>query len=130
MEFKILSNIELLNLAKEKSKDDRALTLVVINIIREVENRRLHLELGYRSLFEHVTKELGYDESAANRRITAARLTRQIPAIEDKLAEGKLTLSNLVQAQVFFNREAKLKNQNVTLEEKKEILELIENKSK
>ena len=130
MEFKNLSNRELLTLAKEKSKDDRAATLVVINIIREVENRRLHLELGYGSLFEYVTKELGFDESAANRRITAARLTRQIPAIEDKLAEGKLTLSNLVQAQVFFNREAKLKNQKVTLEEKREILGLIENKSK
>ena len=130
MNLKYLSNIDLLSLAKEKSKDDRAASLVAINVIREVEDRRLHLELGYGSLFEYVLTELGYDESAANRRITAARLTRQIPAIEDKIAQGKLTLSNLVQAQVFFNREAKLKNQKVTLEEKREILELIENKSK
>jgi hypothetical protein len=77
-----------------------------------------------------VTKELGYDETAANRRITAARLSRQIPEIENKVAEGKLSLSNLVQDQIFFNKETKLKNQKISVDQKREILNLLENKSK
>ncbi len=124
-----LSDIELLNLIKEKSKQERNLTLEVINLIREVEKRRLYLKLNFGSLFEYVTKELGFEESAANRRISASRLIREFPEAEEEIRDGTLTLSNIVQAQVFIRREEKLKSKRLPREEKKMVMDLVKNKS-
>ncbi len=124
-----LSDLELLNLIKEKSKQERNLTLEVINLIREVEKRRLFLKLNYGSLFEYVTKELGFEESAANRRISASRLIREFPEAEEEIRDGSLTLSNIVQAQVFIRREEKLKSKRLPREEKKKVMDLVKNKS-
>jgi 5-methylcytosine-specific restriction endonuclease McrA len=129
MNFKILSNTELLKLAIEKSQGERELSLEVIKLLREVESRRLFLELGFGSMFDYATKELGYEESAANRRISASRLIREIPEAEEKIREGKLTLSNIVQAQVFFRNEEKIHKTKPTPEQKREVLSLLENKS-
>lgn len=124
-----LSNNELLDLIKNKSQEEKHLTLEVIQLIREVEMRRLFLELGYGSLFDYVTKELGYEETSAVRRISAARLIKVIPELEQKVAEGRLSLSSLNQAQSFFRREEKLQSKKLSVESKKEVLELLENKS-
>ncbi len=124
-----LSDLELLNLIKEKSKQERNLTLEVINLIREVEKRRLFLKLNFGSLFEYVTKELGFEESAANRRISASRLIREFPEAEEEIRDGSLTLSNIVQAQVFIRREEKLKSKGLPREEKKKVMDLVKNKS-
>ncbi len=124
-----LSDLELLNLIKEKSRQERNLTLEVINLIREVEKRRLYLKLNFGSLFEYVTKELGFEESAANRRISASRLIREFPESEEEIRDGSLTLSNIVQAQVFIRREEKLKSKSLPREEKKKVMDLVKNKS-
>ncbi len=124
-----LSDLELLNLIKEKSKQERNLTLEVINLIREVEKRRLYLKLNFGSLFEYITKELGFEESAANRRISASRLIRDFPEAEAEIRDGSLTLSNIVQAHVFIRREEKLKSKRLPREEKKKVMDLVKNKS-
>jgi hypothetical protein len=127
--FHSVSNKALLDLAKAKSRQERALSLEVITLLREIDARRLYLGLGFGSLFDYVTKELGYEESAANRRIAACRLIREVPEVEEKIKAGKLSLSNIVQAQVFFRKEAKLQNKKPDRDEKKEVLTLLENKS-
>src|SRR5438128_2624462 len=110
-----ISNHELIELIKAKAKSEKRLTIEVIKLIHEIEKRRLHLDLGFGSVFEFVTKELGYDEGAALRRISAARLLHQIPEIESKVSVGKLSLSNIASAQVFFRREEKLRNEKLSL---------------
>jgi hypothetical protein len=42
-------------------------------MILDFEDNKYHIELGYSSLFEWLTKAHGYDEGSANRRIQAAR---------------------------------------------------------
>jgi hypothetical protein len=59
----------------------------------EVENRRLHLDAGYPSMFAYCTGRLGLSEDEAYRRIEVARLARRVPMIFQLIAEGRLSLS-------------------------------------
>ena len=53
-----------------------------------VEERRLHLEAGNRSMFDYCCRRLGLSESEAFHRLTAARLARRFPAI---FGDGRFT---------------------------------------
>ncbi len=63
--------------------------------LAEVDERRLHLELGFQSLFAYCTKELGMCEATAGRRIVAARICGRFPGIFERVASGALQLSTL-----------------------------------
>ena len=54
----------------------------------ETERRKIYLKSGYSSLFEYSITELGYSESQAMRRITAARCIVKFPDVF-RLLEGK-----------------------------------------
>jgi hypothetical protein len=58
----------------------------------EVERRRLHLGLGYPSMFEYCTGHLGYSNSAAGRRVQAARCIRDYPEVCGLLEKNELNL--------------------------------------
>src|SRR5436305_783338 len=116
-----LDNETLLQKTKFLAVEERKITISVLHHLREIYRRRLYAK-SYSSLFEFVTRELGYSDAAAQRRIAAMRLLTEIPEIEEKIESGDLTLSNAAQAQKLFQTEAKL-NQPFSLEEKKEILE-------
>jgi hypothetical protein len=125
MNLRYLSNKILLENLISLVKKERELTLQVLHHLREIERRSLFSELGYSSLFEYVVRELKYSESAAQRRISSMRLLRELPELETKIEEGVLTLSHLSQAQSFFRQE-----KVGTIDEKREILFHLENKSK
>jgi hypothetical protein len=57
------------------------------------------------------------------------RLIKDIPDAEAKLISGELSLKTLTSVQNFLNTEERQLNQNYTLEQKKQILQSIENKS-
>ena len=79
MDFKKISNEEL-NLRLEKlARSERKLTHVILLHINEVDSRDLHLKMGYESLFSYLVKALHYSESAAYRRLQAARLLKTNP---------------------------------------------------
>jgi hypothetical protein len=59
----------------------------------EVEDRRLHLDAGYPSLFAYCVARLGFTEDEAYRRINVARLARRAPIVFTWIAEGRLSLS-------------------------------------
>jgi hypothetical protein len=71
-----LSDRELLSRVKDLVSRERAVTLEILVHLIEVERRRLHLGLGYASMFDYCTRHLGYSSSAASRRIQAARCVR------------------------------------------------------
>ena len=70
-------------------------TAVMLAHLGEVDARRLHLALGYGSLFAYCTEALGLSESAAYKRIQVARLGRRLPAVLDAVAGGRVHLSGL-----------------------------------
>ncbi len=64
----------------------------ILHALREVELRKLHLELGYPDLYRFAMKELGYSAGAAHRRISAMRLLNSIQEVASKLESGELGL--------------------------------------
>jgi hypothetical protein len=123
-----LADPELLSATRTLVAEERRITALVLAYLEEVERRRLHLQ-RHSSLFEYCRKDLGYSESEANARISAMRLSREVPEVAVALEEGKLSLTNLVKAQVFFNQEKVRVGKAVSQAEKKELLQELEGKS-
>jgi hypothetical protein len=63
--------------------------------LAEVEERRLHLKAATSSLFDYCLRRLGFSESEAFHRITAARLGRRFPVIFELLRKRSIHLSAL-----------------------------------
>ncbi len=61
--------------------------------LAEVEMRKLYLERGHPSMFVYCVEELRFSESAAYRRIRAARLGREFPRILRAIRSGELHLT-------------------------------------
>lgn len=124
MNLKGLSNKNLLSTTKDLVARERGITLEIIEHLQEIETRSLFAQAAFPSLFEYVVKELGYSESAAQRRISALRLIKTQPELKEKIKEGELTLSTLALAQSFFRAEG---IQDAEL--KKDLLKELERKS-
>jgi hypothetical protein len=127
-EIKKLKNEELLQRTKYLAVKERKITLQILHHLQEISRRRLFAERGYSSLFKYATKELGYSDASAMRRLQAMELLNELPEVEDKIKEGALSLSVVAQAQRTFQIEAKL-SQAFDQDEKKNILQSLEYKS-
>ncbi len=75
---------------------DRATTAALLAHLAEVDERRLYLPAAYPSLYAYCVGELRMSEDTAYKRIRAARMARQCPAIFATLADGRLSLSSVL----------------------------------
>ena len=94
----------LLAQTRQLARHEQALQVLVLDHLREIEARGLHLTRGYGSLFDYVVHELGYTAAAAWRRIKAMRLCSATNGARELLQDGKLNLSNAAQLQNLFER--------------------------
>jgi hypothetical protein len=126
MNIKLKSNEELINALKLQVENERKLLMEILYSLREVEERKLHLKMGYTDLYTFAMKELGYSAGASHRRISAMRLLNSVPEVAPKLESGELGLENASQAQVFFRKEdqrrKELGESKLTLDEKREVV--------
>src|SRR6185437_12884564 len=99
MNLKYKKNSELVVELKSLVENERKLLIEILHYLREIEFRKLHLEMGYPDLYEFAMRELGYSSGAAYRRISAMRLLKAVPEIEEKLSSGELSLQNAAHAQ-------------------------------
>jgi 5-methylcytosine-specific restriction endonuclease McrA len=90
-----LSNDTILSRIRKLARCERALTLRVLVHLNEIERRKLHLQLGYRSMFDFCTSALGYSASAAGRRIQVARAVVRFPEIHDLLQSNEVTVCTI-----------------------------------
>lgn len=111
-------------------KEERRLTGLVIENLQKISDQRLFLRMGYSTMFDYCTKALGYSESGAYRRISAARLAKEIPEIKEKLTAGVLNLTNITMMQSLSSSAVQRSGQEMTTDEKRSILKKIENCSK
>ncbi len=129
MNLKILSN-ETLNLnLKSLVKSERELLSEILWLIAEVDKRKLYLKLAYPSLFEYLTKELGYSFGSAQRRIDAARLMQDVPDLNHKLESGVLNLAQVSVLQKSLREKTKQTGMKITPVEKQNLMNAIEGKS-
>ncbi|HSC87137.1 MAG TPA: hypothetical protein VLC09_07700, partial [Polyangiaceae bacterium] len=73
----------------------RSTMAAIIEHLVEMERRRLHLRLGYSSLYEYCLKVLRLSEDEAYRRMTCSRLAARQPEIIVRLARGELSLTTV-----------------------------------
>jgi len=118
MNLKHLTDKALIEDTKNLVTKEREVLVKLLHHLKEIDARKLYSDLGYSSLFTYMTKGLGYSESAAGRRIQAARLLKSHPEIENKIEVGSLNLTNLNQVAFAFKNES--------VEDQKEFLTKIE----
>ena len=90
-----LSDVDLLSSTQLAAQQERGATAHLIALIAEVDARRLYLSQSCSSMFVFCTRTLHLSEHAAFARIEAARLARRFPTILERLADGRLTLTNI-----------------------------------
>jgi hypothetical protein len=128
MDLKKLSDQALLNQTDQLATQSREVLIALLHHLREIERRRLFSALKFQSLFDYVVKRLKFSESEANRRISAMRVIREVPEVEEKLSSGMLTLSSLVLARTLFGKEKKA-GRPMDKDAKAQVLRKLENKS-
>lgn len=125
MELIKLSNSELISSFKRLVKVERKITHFVLCHIIEVENRRLHLEMGYDRMYSYLTKELGYSEYAAYERLRAAELLKKLPEVSEKIESGALNLTQITELQKCLRTKA-ASQEVVPVEKVKEAISALE----
>ena len=85
---------------------DRTTTASLLAHLAEVEVRQLFLTAGYPSMHAYCVEHLRLSEDAALKRIRAARVAREFPAIFAAVADGRLNLSAVILLKPYL-REAK-----------------------
>jgi hypothetical protein len=109
---------------KKLIAEERRITALVIAELERIQRFKLYAEMGYSSLFKFCVQELGYSESAAQRRILAMRLTRDVPEARIAIENGSLSLSTLSKVESF-SRQQKIKDPKT----KRELLNAVTGKS-
>ncbi|HEY3254697.1 MAG TPA: hypothetical protein VGJ91_12140 [Polyangiaceae bacterium] len=90
-----LENSELLAGLSELVRQSNVLTAQLLAHLVELDERKLHLELGFSSLFAYCVERLGMSEGTAGRRVAAARVCRRFPEVFERVARGELHLCAL-----------------------------------
>ncbi|HKO47003.1 MAG TPA: hypothetical protein VJV79_04730, partial [Polyangiaceae bacterium] len=90
-----LGNSQLLAGLSELVRQSNGLTAQLLAHLVELEERLLHLELGFSSLFAYCVEALGMSEGTAGRRVAAARVCRRFPDVFERVTRGELHLCAL-----------------------------------
>jgi DNA-directed RNA polymerase subunit RPC12/RpoP len=129
MNLKILSDEMLMQKTDGLVKEERERLANLLRHFREIERRRLYSDFKYGSLHKMLVGHYGYSDDEAYLRISAMRLLKDVPEVEEKITNGELTLSHLGLAQTFFRKEAKIQHAEISKDMKLEILEQISDQS-
>lgn len=125
MPIQCLKDGDLENELKNLVQKERELLHEILLHIQEIDRRKLYLKKAYSSLFVYLTEELKYSAAAAQRRIEASRLSKQIPELIEKIQTGELNLSNIGEMQRAIKISEKESSQKISVAKKKELLNLI-----
>ena len=93
--LKSFTDSKLLELIPVKVKTEREATAAVLELLAEVDSRKLYLKEGYNSMYSYLTVGLSYSEGAAQRRIECARALNKTPEAKDLLSKGDISLTTL-----------------------------------
>jgi hypothetical protein len=75
---------------------ERCATATLVAHLAEMDRRKLHLAMGYSSLFTYCIQALHLSEHGAYKRMEAARAARRFPVLFTRLAQGDLHLAAVV----------------------------------
>ncbi len=107
-ELSSLTNQQLVNSIEKSARQERSNTTEILDKLAEMDRRKIHLELGFRSLHSYCVSRLRYSESAAGRRICTARAIVKCPEIREMISDGRLNLSTVCVLSSVLNQENRL----------------------
>lgn len=108
--------------------EHRKNSILLLRHLREVEVRKLFVDLRLTSLHKYCLKELKFSEGETQRRLTATKLLTELPEIEGKIETGTLNVTNLSKIQSFLQTE-NAAAQPLTKGQKQELIDEFQNKS-
>jgi hypothetical protein len=129
MNLKTLTDKNLVLSAEAELKSEREKLTSFLFHLKEIERRRLFSDYGYKSLFDMCVKHFKCSEDEAYRRISAMRVLKELPEVEEKINQGEITLTHLSIAQKHFRQEKKIQAKELAVEEKLSLIEQISNTS-
>jgi hypothetical protein len=129
MNLNTIPDVTLIANTESLIRQEREILTNVLHHLREIERRRLFSSLGYKSLFDFTVKRLGYPEDQAYRRISAMKLLKELPEIEEKINQGQISLTHIGLAHSLFKHEKKVLQKEMSYEQKLSIFDQIANKS-
>ena len=88
-----LSIRELTQSAERLISEERKNQAQLIAHLAEISRRKVHLELGYKHLFDYCVRHLGLSEGSTWRRIQVAKVCRRFPEILRALSEKEINLT-------------------------------------
>ncbi|MBK7963685.1 MAG: HNH endonuclease [Bdellovibrionales bacterium] len=124
-----LTNEELHCRLLNRAAEERRLTHQILQLIVEVDQRKLYLPMAQASLFDYLVKLIGYTPASAQRRIDVARMMQHVPELGSKIENGSLKLSQVSQVQQVLRMVRKTDNVQLLPNEKKDLLAKLENKT-
>ncbi len=99
-----LNDQQLLANIKELARQERWINTQIIDHLREIAARGLHLRAGFSGLFDYAVKELGFGEGSAYQRIQALKLCTEYPELKQDLQDGELSITSMGSLQSAFDR--------------------------
>lgn len=128
MNLRALTDSQLHDSTVSAGSREREATIILLKYLAEVERRHLFSKFSCDSLHSYCVKYLKMSEPQAGRRVSASRLLKELPAIEEKVREGSMTLTSVCQANTFFRKKAKAGNK-LEHDEKLDLLIRLESQS-
>jgi 5-methylcytosine-specific restriction endonuclease McrA len=127
-EIRRLDDTTLVSHFKTHVVAERKITAEIVEFIKEVDRRKLYLGLGFTSLFAYLTEDIGYTPGSAQRRIDAARLSRDIPELTKELQSGELNLSQISMVAHGLRKKKKQDPKSVvSVKQRRELLDQVKN---
>ena len=101
---------ELLKTLKTLRNTERETLSKILNHLEEVERRRAYAKLGYSNMFKYLTRELGYSDSSAARRMQALKLVKRAPQAKAMISSGELNLVTASKVNKFLDNKKETKS--------------------
>lgn len=120
-----MTNYELELKLERLVRKERRITNEILTLVAEAERRKLHLERGSSSMVRWLIDRFKLSQSAAARRVNAARLLAGVPEAKEKLEQGEVNLCNLSKAQAAIRAQEKISGP-IEREKKAEVVKKIE----
>lgn len=104
-EIRHVTDAELVSRVEHLVKVDRALGVKLLVHLGEIDERKLHLERGYSSMYDYCRNALRMSEGESSLRVKAARVGRRYPLVLERLGSGAVHLSGIKLLGRFFTAE-------------------------
>ncbi|MFS4461256.1 HNH endonuclease signature motif containing protein [Bdellovibrio sp. HCB2-146] len=124
-----LSDAELEKSLDMHVKQERGILHIILEHIKEVSRRELHLARGYGSLKDYLVKVFGYSERAAYRRIEAANLLKQVPTLVENIKNGSIDITKIEELTRAVKEKERVSGEKVTALVKSELVARISGKT-